>query len=131
MWIYRYCFETFEVLEKARIIPVLSGLSKASLEILYFEFNSARLKALGAILLYARNRLIWPGVPNLNFDSKLKIDDLTPGHNYTMGKKTGCSRPKTTRVSKAKFTQKKTHNHQTSTLVYHSGNQTSPKSKNS
>ena len=82
-------------------------------------------------MIITQNRLIRPAVPNLKFNSKLKNHDLSLAHNYTMGKKTGLSRPKATKTSKLKFTQKKTHNQKTSTLVYPNGNQTSPKSKNS
>ena len=48
-----------------------------------------------------------------------------------MGKKAGASRPKAIKASKLKLTQKKTHNQKDSASGYASGNQTSPKSKNS
>ena len=72
-----------------------------------------------------------PAVPNLNFDSKLKIKNLSQAHNYTMGKKASLGRPKSTKGPKTKFTQKKTHSQKNPINIYSSGNQTSPKSKNS
>jgi len=63
--------------------------------------------------------------------SKLKIKNLYTTHNSKMGKKTGCTRPRATKSSKNKLTQKKTHSQKTSSLMYLNGSQTSPKSKNS